>query len=392
MKYNFDELIDRTGTRSVKLDAIPAEYPKDTVSLWVADMDFAVAQPIQAALHRRVDQGVFGYTMYNDPELKSAVTNWFARRYQWTVDPKDLFYCPGIVPAIAVLVNALTQPGDGILIQRPVYFPFTSQVENNQRIIYDNPLKFENGQYEMDFLDLDAKLKDPQVKGMILCSPHNPVGRVWTPTELRNVVDIAKKHNKWIISDEIHMDLTRRDVVHHPLVTLAPDYQDEIITCTAPTKTFNLAGLCISNIIITNPIYQAKWTQVVHDKYHMDMANLFGIEATIAAYNEGEEWLDQVKTYIDGNFDFLKKYCQENLPESVVVDSQGTYLGWIDVRAYCNDAEKLTDLMILANVLFNNGASFGDQGIGFIRINLAAPRAVVGEGIRRITEVLIKEV
>lgn len=392
MKYNFDELIDRTGTRSVKLDAIPAEYPKDTVSLWVADMDFAVAQPIQAALHRRVDQGVFGYTMYNDPELKSAVTNWFARRYQWTVDPKDLFYCPGIVPAIAVLVNALTQPGDGILIQRPVYFPFTSQVENNQRIIYDNPLKFENGQYEMDFLDLDAKLKDPQVKGMILCSPHNPVGRVWTPTELRNVVDIAKKHNKWIISDEIHMDLTRCDVVHHPLVTLAPDYQDEIITCTAPTKTFNLAGLCISNIIITNPIYQAKWTHVVHDKYHMDMANLFGIEATIAAYNEGEEWLDQVKTYIDGNFDFLKKYCQENLPESVVVDSQGTYLGWIDVRAYCNDAEKLTDLMILANVLFNNGASFGDQGIGFIRINLAAPRAVVGEGIRRITEVLIKEV
>lgn len=391
MNYNFDEIIDRKGTRSVKLDAMPPGYTPDAVSLWVADMDFTVAQPILDALHERVDRRIFGYTMYDDPELKLAITNWFVKRYQWTVDPADIFYCPGIVPAIAVLVNALTQPGDGILIQRPVYFPFTSQVENNDRVIYDNPLKYENGHYEMDYEDLAAKLKDPHVKGMILCSPHNPVGRVWTPAELKKVVEIAKQYNKWIISDEIHMDLTRTDVVHHPLMKIAPDYVDQIITCTAPTKTFNLAGLCISNIIITNPDYQAKWNDIVHDRYHFDMASPFGIEATIAAYNQGEDWLDQVKTYIDGNFDFLKQYCRENLPKCQVVVSEGTYLGWVDVRDYCNDGEKLSELMLLANVLFNNGAMFGDEGVGFVRINLAAPRAVIGEGLKRIKEVLIKE-
>ena len=388
MNYNFDEIIDRRGTRAVKLDAMPEGYTEDAVSLWVADMDFRAAQPILDALHNRVDNGIFGYTMYDDPTFKKAITDWFLKRYQWKVAPTDIFYCPGIVPAIAVLVNALTEPGDGILIQRPVYFPFTSQVENNDRIIYNNSLKFEDGNYEMDFEDLDAKLKDSQVKGMILCNPHNPVGRVWTASELRKVVDIAKKYNKWIISDEIHMDLTRLGIEHQPLLKIAPDYIDQIITCTAPTKTFNLAGLCISNIVIPNPDYQTKWTEIMSHRYHIDMPSPFAIEANIAAYNEGGEWLDQLRAYIDGNLEYIDDYCKTNLPKSRVTASEGTYLGWVDVRNYCNDGEKLGELMLKANVLFNNGAMFGDEGIGFLRINLAAPRAVVGEGMSRLKKVL----
>lgn len=388
MNYNFDEVIDRRGTRSVKLEAMPDGYTEDAVSLWVADMDFRAAEPILRALHKRVDNGIFGYTMYDDPLFKKAITDWFLNRYQWTVDPNDIFYCPGIVPAIAGLVNALTEPGDGILIQRPVYFPFTSQVENNDRVIYNNPLKLQDGNYEMDYEDLEVKLKAPQVKGMILCNPHNPVGRVWTVPELRAVVDIAKKYNKWIISDEIHMDLTRLGVDHQPLLKIAPDYSDQIITCTAPTKTFNLAGLCISNIVIPNPDYQVKWNEIMSLRYHIDMPSPFAIEATIAAYNEGGDWLDQLRAYIDKNLEYLGEYCRENLPKSRVIASEGTYLGWVDLRNYCNDGEKLSELMLKANVLFNNGAMFGDEGVGFLRINLAAPQAVVKEGMSRFKTVL----
>lgn len=388
MKYNFDEIIDRTGTRSVKREALPEGYSEDAIALWVADMDFAAASPILDALHDRVDRRIFGYTMYDDREFKSAITGWFARRFQWSVDPSDIFYCPGIVPALAVLVNALTEPGDGILIQRPVYFPFTSQVENNHRRIVNNPLKYENGTYVMDCEDLEAKFSDPTVKGMILCSPHNPVGRVWTKDELSQVVDIAKRYDKWIISDEIHMDLTRTGQVHEPLMKIAPDYARQIITCTAPSKTFNLAGLCISNIIIPNPVYQAKWNEIMNERYHLGMPNPFAIEATIAAYDHGEEWLDQVKTYIDGNFDFLHDFCRINLPHSKVIASQGTYLGWIDLTAYTKDSQILEDLMLKADVRLNNGAMFGEEASGFLRINLAAPRSLIERGMIRLKGVL----
>lgn len=391
MKFNFDEIIDRSGTRSVKLDALPEGYTQNAIPLWVADMDFAAAPPILEALHKRVDKQIFGYTMYDDTELKSAITGWFSRRYGWTADPDTIFYSPGIVPALAVLVNALTEPGDGIVIQRPVYFPFTSQVENNGRVIFNNALQCENGRYEMDYIDLEEKLSDPAVKGMILCNPHNPVGRVWSEAELRHTVELARKYRKWIISDEIHMDLTRTGIKYTPLLKIAPEYADQIITCTAPSKTFNLAGLCISNIIITNPDFQAKWLEIIDKRYDFGMPNLFGIEANIAAYEEGGEWLDEVRAYIDGNFEFLKKFCREELPDSRVTDSEGTYLGWVDLRAYGKTAEQLQALMLKADVLFNNGAMFGEEGEGFIRINLAAPRALIEEAMTRFKEVLTRK-
>ena len=252
MKYNFDEVVDRKGTYSCKLDQMPEGAPSDALSVWVADMDFACAEPIIRALHERIDRKIFGYTIYDNEDLKHAVTGWFRRRYGWEVAKEDVFFSPGVVPALAFLLQALTSEGDGIIIQRPVYYPFTNKINGNNRKIFNSSLIYENGDYRMDYEDLEKKFADEAVKGMILCSPHNPVGRVWTVEELGRLVEIAKKYGKWIISDEIHMDLTRKGVVHTPLLKVAPKYADHIVVCTAPSKTFNLAGMQLSNIVIPN--------------------------------------------------------------------------------------------------------------------------------------------
>ncbi|MCQ4637719.1 pyridoxal phosphate-dependent aminotransferase [Anaerovorax odorimutans] len=389
MKYDFDTPIDRKGTHSVKFDAMPPGVPEDALSLWVADMDLPCAQPILDALHQRIDRKIFGYTLYENDELKDAVTGWYQRRFGWQIEKDELFFSPGIVPAIAFLINCLTEEGDGVIIQRPVYYPFTNTIEANGRKVANSPLVRKGNTYEMDFMDLEQKFADERNKGMILCSPHNPVGRVWTGEELRKVVEIARKYDKWIVSDEIHSDLTRSGVVHTPLLKLAEDYSQRIIACTAPSKTFNLAGMQFSNIVIPNKEYQKKWNHLVSSRFSLGFCNPFGLTAIIAAYNQGDDWLSQVKTYIDGNIQYIEKFAAEQLPKAQVMDCQGTYLVWIDFSGYCSDSKKLKKLMQQkARVALDEGFIFGEEGEGYERINAAAPRCVIEECMERIKDAL----
>lgn len=389
MIYNFDTPVDRSSTHSIKWDVLPAGAPQDALPLWVADMDLPCAEPVIKALHERVDHSVFGYTRYNSEDCKEAITGWYRRRFGWEIAKDEIFYSPGVVPALAFLIQMLTKEGDGIIIQRPVYHPFTIKIEANHRKVVNNALIKKGTTYEMDFEDLEHKFADENTKGMILCSPHNPIGRVWTKAELRTVLDIAKRYGKWIISDEIHSDLTRVGIEHTPLLTLAQGYEEQVIVCTAPSKTFNMAGMQFSNIIIPNKAYQKKWTDLVCGCFGIDACSPFGLTAMIAAYNEGEEWLDQVRAYIDGNIRYVEAFVKENFPKAEVIDCQGTYLVWVNLNGYCSDEKKLERLMQQeGRVALDEGYIFGAEGIGFERINVAVQRATVEECMMRMKRAL----
>ena len=350
MKYNFDEVIDRKGTHAMKVERLPKGADKDSLALWVADMDFACAEPILKALHERIDRKIFGYTMYDADECMDAVTGWMKKRYGWEESRENLFFCPGVVAAYAALINLLTERGDGIVLQRPIYYPFTNKANSNGRIPVDNALIYENGAYRIDFEDLDKKMADPANKVLVVCSPHNPTGRVWTEDELKKTVEICKEYDKWIICDEIHCDLIRRGVTFTPIMNVAPEYADRIVVCTAPSKTFNLAGMKTSNIVIHNKELQKKWKDYVNGSLSMD--------------------------------EYLKKY----LPKAHLVKAEGTYLAWIDLNGYVDrDEKKLEELMQKkAKVALDEGYIFGEEGRGFERINVASPRSVIEECMNRI--------
>lgn len=393
MKYNFDEIIDRSGTSATKMESLPKGCPDDALPLWVADMDFACAEPILKALHERIDKKLFGYTMYDTDECLGAVLNWYKKRYGWEEQKENLFFCGGIVSAYAVLLNLLTKEGEGVVIQRPIYYPFTMKANSNGRQIVDSPLIYADGNYTIDFDDLDKKMAEPNNKVLVFCSPHNPAGRVWTEEEIRKVVDICKKYDKWIICDEIHCDLLRCGMTFHPILKVAPDYADRIAVCTAPSKTFNLAGMKTSNIVIHNKELQAAWKELIGGKLSMNGAGTLGLTAMIAAYNEGEEWLEQLKEYLDGNFAYIDAFLKEHLPKAHMVPSEGTYLAWIDFNGYVDgDAEKLEEIMQKkARVALDEGYIFGDAGRGFERINIATPRSVVEDCMDRILKAFKEE-
>ena len=393
MKYNFDEIIDRSGTSATKMESLPKGCPDDALPLWVADMDFACAEPILKALHERIDKKIFGYTMYDTDECLGAVLNWYKKRYGWEEQKENLFFCGGIVSAYAVLLNLLTKEGEGVVIQRPIYYPFTMKANSNGRQIVDSPLIYADGNYTIDFGDLDKKMAEPNNKVLVFCSPHNPAGRVWTEEEIRKVVDICKKYDKWIICDEIHCDLLRCGMTFHPILKVAPDYADRIAVCTAPSKTFNLAGMKTSNIVIHNKELQAAWKDLIGGKLSMNGAGTLGLTAMIAAYNEGEEWLEQLKEYLDGNFAYIDAFLKEHLPKAHMVPSEGTYLAWIDFNGYVDgDAEKLEEIMQKkAKVALDEGYIFGDAGRGFERINIATPRSVVEDCMDRILKAFKEE-
>ena len=393
MNYNFDEIIDRSGTSATKMESLPKGCPDDALPLWVADMDFACAEPILKALHERIDKKIFGYTMYDTDECLGAVLNWYKKRYGWEEQKENLFFCGGIVSAYAVLLNLLTKEGEGVVIQRPIYYPFTMKANSNGRQIVDSPLIYADGNYTIDFDDLDKKMAEPNNKVLVFCSPHNPAGRVWTEEEIRKVVDICKKYDKWIICDEIHCDLLRCGMTFHPILKVAPDYADRIAVCTAPSKTFNLAGMKTSNIVIHNKELQAAWKELIGGKLSMNGAGTLGLTAMIAAYNEGEEWLEQLKEYLDGNFAYIDAFLKEHLPKAHMVPSEGTYLAWIDFNGYVDgDAEKLEEIMQKkARVALDEGYIFGDAGRGFERINIATPRSVVEDCMDRILKAFKEE-
>lgn len=387
MSKDLDVLIDRRGTNCSKWDKDFGIGEKSLLPLWVADMDFPCSDVIQKALHQRVDEQIYGYTLGMDKEYKQAIVKWLKRRFDWVVEKSSIFYASGVIPAITYLIEILSEEGDGVVIQTPVYPPFKAKIEATKRVVVENPLINHHGYYTMDFRQLEECFKNEKVKGMILCSPHNPVGRVWREDELRKVIELANRYDKWIISDEIHGDLIRHDMKQIPLLKLAEGNQDKIICCSAASKSFNLAGLQVSHVIINDPKLQARWNEWVVNRIGMKSPNNFAITAVKAAYNESEAWLDEVNRYIDSNFDYATKYLQENLPNAIVSPREGTYLMWVDLSAYCCDEKELEKCLLANSIVVNQGYTFGENGKGFIRINLACPRCLVEECMKRLVEI-----
>mgnify|MGYP005906922433 CR=1 FL=1 len=382
MKYNFDEVIDRKGTHAVKVERLPKGADKDSLSLWIADMDFACAEPILKALHERIDRKIFGYTMYEADECMDAVTGWMKKRYGWEESRENLFFCPGVVAAYAALINLLTEPGDGIVLQRPIYYPFTNKANSNGRVPVDNALIYENGAYRIDFEDLDRKMADPANKVLVVCSPHNPTGRVWTEDELKKTVEICKKYDKWIICDEIHCDLIMPGNTFTSFASLSEETEKNTMTCMAPSKTFNLAGMMISNVIIRDEGLKEIWLG-----RHYNFDNPLSIAAAQAAYEKGEPWLEELRAYLDENFRFTGEYLKEHLPKAKYRVSEATYLAWVDLNAYFEPDEHLPLFFAYkAGVLLEGGNMFVQNSDGFIRLNLACPKATLAEGLRRICE------
>ncbi|MBM2847627.1 MAG: cystathionine beta-lyase, partial [Anaerolineales bacterium] len=386
MQYDFSQEINRRGTHSIKwgfmqdeedpLRAKPTEAffgENRILPLWVADMDFASPRPVVEALIERAEHGIYGYTGKTDSYCE-AVVNWMRKRHGWEIAPEWICTTPGVVPALNMLVRAFVAPGERVLIQRPVYYPFFGAIENNGAEMVVNPLVYENGRYRMDFGDLEEKARDPRVRLAILCSPHNPVGRVWTADELTRFGEICLKNDVLIVSDEIHGDLIYRGNKFVPLARLGEAFAQNAITCTAPSKTFNLAGLHTSNIIISNPELRGRFEKTLQSNGLFGI-NAFGVVAVEAAYNHGEEWLAQVLDYLEGNLRYLEDYVSGRIPQVTVIRPEGTYLVWIDCRRLGLDKDGLKRLMLKeARVYLDEGFLFGPEGEGFERINIACPR------------------
>ncbi len=389
MIYNFDKVINRKGTNSIKWDArelvrkfgITDRFDDDTIALFIADMDFSCPQPVLDALHKRVDQKMFGYTTHlSDPEYFKAIQNWFKRRQNWEFPAESIVYSPGTVHALKIAVKAFTKPGDGVIIQRPVYYPFTRVIEEQGRKVVNNSLINTNGYYTIDFVDLEQKAKLSSSKMMILCSPHNPVGRIWKPEELDQIARICLTNDLVLVSDEIHGDLIRTNETFYPIANINQD--DKIIVCTATNKTFNMAGLHCSNIILRNVVMREKFSKMMG----IQMPSPFSISALIAAYNEGEEWLEQLKIYIDGNFDFLAKFLEKKMPDVKFKIPEGTYIGWMDFSGYNLSPEEVHDRIYnKANVVLEDGKIFGEEGLDFQRICIPSPRSILEEALNRIS-------
>lgn len=385
MKYNFDRITERKGTGSEKWDMCDDIFRgKELLPLWVADMDFQSPPEVIEALVARAAHGIYGYTAYTDSAYRSLIS-WFGRRHGWNIEKEWILYSPGVVPALSLLVQSLTEPGDGVIIQRPVYHPFMRVVEANGRKLLNSPLKQEeSGRYVMDFDDLRAKASVPAAKMMILCSPHNPPGRVWAIEELQTLVDICAERNILIVSDEIHCDLTYRGIRHTPLPLVNHEYSHRIITCTAPSKTFNLAGLQFSNIIIPDGELRRRFRKTLLVNGIFD-PNSFGAVAMEAAYNHGAEWLDEMMEYVKGNLEYMKSSLGSALPRVKVIEPEGTYLVWTDFRGFGLDHRELLRIFVEeAKVAPGQGDLYGPEGEGFIRFNLACPRQILEEGLRRI--------
>lgn len=385
---NFNNLPERKNTNSIKWDFVTNMYPDlkhEVLPLWVADMDFPCSDEILKELHQRVDTQIFGYSNF-DNEYYDIVTNWFKKHYGYVITKENILFSPGIVPALGISIRSLTTEKDAILIQPPVYYPFKNMIVNNNRKIVENQLlKDENGYYTIDFEDLDKKLALPEVKMMIFCSPHNPVGRVWKVEEIEKVVELCIKHNVYLVSDEIHCDLIRDGITFTSVGKFKDKITDKLIICTAPSKSFNLAGLQLSNIIIFNSEIKDKFSNEICNKMSTNLPSPFAISATKAAYSKGEKWLEEVNKYIDDNLEFLKNYIEKNMPDVKYNIPEGTYLAWLDFSAFPFKDKEITDrLLNIGKVAFDEGNLFGKAGEKYQRINVACPRNVLEDALNRI--------
>ena len=383
MKFNFDKIIDRTNNFSAKWSEMNKNFgTNDLLPMWVADMDFLTAPCVMEALKDRLEQGIFGYTT-RPSSYNESIVNWLDNRFSWKINQEWLMFSPAVITSISLLIQNLTQKNDKIMIQEPVYSPFHNIVESNERSLVISPLvKLDDGSYVMDYEDIESKIKD--VKIFILCNPHNPVGRVWTREELTRLGEICLKHNVLVISDEIHSDIILKNHKHTPFASISKEFRENTITCMAPTKTFNLAGLQSSFLVISNPYYYE-----VMDKafsiLDIKRNNAFSLVATEAAYNYGEDWLYELIKYIEDNVDFAIDYIKNHIPQLKVKKPEGTYLLWVDFSNLNVDKKDLKNALInKGRIALSDGSSFGIGGAGYYRINLACPRSMVLEGLKRI--------
>ena len=377
MLYNFDKIIDRKNTNSLKYDFV-AEHgmPEDVLPLWVADMDFQSPPAVINAMEETIRHGIFGYSGMKLPYFQ-AVHDWYSKYFDWELDRSWLVKTPGVVFAICTAIRAFTEKGDCVLIQRPVYYPFTDSIQSNHRIVINNPLTLKDGIYSIDFEDFEAKIADNGVKLFILSNPHNPVGRVWSREELTRMGDICVKHGVKVVSDEIHADFIYAGYQHTVFASLKPEFADIAITCTAPSKTFNLAGLQTSNIFISKKELRNAFRKELTSLGFFEISP-FGLAACHAAYTEGRPWLEELKVYLAGNLEYIKDFLIKELPQVTLVEPQGTYLVWLDFRSFGLSAEQLEDLVVnKAKLWLDRGTMFGPEGTGFQRINIACPRAVL---------------
>ncbi len=380
MKYDFDIVTDRRNTHSLKWEAADGELP-----MWVADMDFKTAPEILSAIKERVEHGVFGYSVVPE-SWYSAYRDWWKSRHHFDMDREWLIFCTGVVPAISSIIRKLTTPAEKVLIQTPVYNIFFNSILNNGRQVLESELRYKEGEYEIDFEDLERKLADPQTALMILCNPHNPIGKIWDRETLAKIGELCKKHHVVVVSDEIHCDLTAPETEYIPFASVSKTCQENSITCIAPTKAFNLAGLQTAAVVVPDPVLRHKvWRGLNTDE--IAEPNSFAVEAAVAAFTKGALWLDELRAYLFRNKRAAENYIQKNIPQVHVVSSQATYLMWLDCSQLAGNADEAASFIRgKTGLIVSGGAQYGHCGEKFLRMNVACPLSVMEDGLSRLRE------
>lgn len=386
MQYNFDEIINRRHTQSSKWDNVGARVGNsDALPMWVADTDFRCPQPVVDVVKARAEHAVYGYP-FVVPEFRTATTNWVKKRHGWEIDPNWVVFATGIVPVFNTMVQAFTRPGDEVIVQRPVYHPFGYSIEDNDRVISDNSLIYRDGRYTVDFEDLERRAANSKAKLFFLCNPHNPVGRVWTEEELRKMAEICLKHQIIMISDEIHSDLVLFGHRHIPISSLDERYQMNTVTCYAPSKTFNIAGLRGSGIVVPNPEIRKK-LEAQFKRNRSIQQNVFAVPAYVAAYEECEDYLEQLLPYLEDNATYLEQFLKSHMPKIKLVAPEATYLMWLDCSETGLSGDALAHFFVQeSKVAVSRGDGFGPQGADFVRLNIGCPRTTLEEGLQQILE------
>jgi cystathionine beta-lyase len=387
MPYNFDEIITREKTDCVKYDKLESYFGKDNLlPLWVADMDFKVPPCISEAIIKRANHEIYGYSYRGDACIQS-IQNWLQNRHNWSVSKEWISSSPGVVTALAILLQSLTKEGDKIAVQPPVYHPFYHVINDTNRELVKNPLIRTESTYEMDFENLE-KLAEKGLKAILISNPHNPVGRVWTRKELIQLGELAQKYDFLIISDEIHQDLIFKNHTHIPIASLSEELAQRTITCLAPSKTFNVAGLASSVVIIPNQNLKQQYEKLLNS-LHLNNGNLFGHIAMQAGYEKGAEWLDELMEYLEENVNFLRSFINKNMPKIKLVEPEATYLLWLDCRSLGIETEALNQLLIHeAGLAFNKGTTFGEEGEGYLRINIGCPRSILEKALIKLKAIV----
>ena len=388
MEYNFNNVIDRHGTNSIKTDlAVARGKPADVLSLWVADMDFPTSPAILEALQNKIDHGIFGYSCL-DESFHTALANWMKNEHNFTFERRELVTTPGVVFGLASAIKAFTKEGESVLIQTPVYYPFKNMIEANNRRTVTSSLFEKDGKWQIDFEDFEKKIIENEVRLFILCSPHNPVSRVWTRDELSRMAEICLAHNVIVFADEIHNDFVYEPNVHTVFSTLSAEIAENSVVSMSPSKTFNLAGLQFSTNFIKNPALRAKF-KAERDKTGYDEPSLMGLVAARAAYESGKPWLEDLKNHLRSNIEFVRNYLAERLPNVRLIEPEGTFLLWLDFSALGYSDSELDDLIVnKAKVWLDRGTMFGPEGDKYQRINIATPQSLLREALDRIAEAL----